>query len=91
MELVASTAPAAASLLSTGGDAPVKAAPVVTQTSAIGIINPPPDIRSIVVWQRRACTTPAYADAFMRGDLCCASQDKTAQFVARNGPEFEKR
>ena len=49
MALVPSSAPAAASLLSTGGDAPVKAAPVATQTSAIGIINPPPDIRSIVV------------------------------------------
>lgn len=38
---------------------------VVTQTKAIGIILPPPDIRAIV--------------------------DKTAQFVARNGLEFEKR
>jgi hypothetical protein len=45
--LVVSSAPAG--LLSTGGDAPVKAAPVATQTSAIGVINPPPDIRSIVV------------------------------------------
>eukprot|EP00227_Mantoniella_beaufortii_P014655 CAMPEP_0197580024 /NCGR_PEP_ID=MMETSP1326-20131121/3912_1 /TAXON_ID=1155430 /ORGANISM="Genus nov. species nov., Strain RCC2288" /LENGTH=321 /DNA_ID=CAMNT_0043143659 /DNA_START=188 /DNA_END=1149 /DNA_ORIENTATION=+ len=36
-----------------------------TQTHAVGIIVPPPDIRAIV--------------------------DKTAQFVARNGPEFEKR
>lgn len=36
-----------------------------TQTHAVGIIQPPPDIRAIV--------------------------DKTAQFVARNGPDFEKR
>ena len=35
-----------------------------TQTHAVGIIQPPPDIRAIV--------------------------DKTAQFVARNGPDFEK-
>ena len=34
-------------------------------TRAVGIIQPPPDIRAIV--------------------------DKTAQFVARNGPDFEKR
>lgn len=38
---------------------------VATQTKSIGMIHPPPDIRSIV--------------------------DKTAQFVAKNGPEFEKR
>ncbi|XP_024402802.1 probable splicing factor 3A subunit 1 isoform X2 [Physcomitrium patens] len=38
---------------------------VATQTKTIGMIHPPPDIRSIV--------------------------DKTAQFVAKNGPEFEKR
>eukprot|EP00249_Psilotum_nudum_P018493 c26835_g1_i1 orf=261-2729(-) len=38
---------------------------VATHTKTIGMIHPPPDIRSIV--------------------------DKTAQFVARNGPEFEKR
>lgn len=38
---------------------------LVTQTKAIGVILPPPDIRAIV--------------------------DKTAQFVARNGTEFEKR
>lgn len=45
---------------------PKPAAPTVaTQTKTIGMIHPPPDIRSIV--------------------------DKTAQFVARNGPEFEKR
>jgi hypothetical protein len=62
MALVPSSAPAAASLLSTGGDAPVKAAPVATQTSAIGIINPPPDIRSIVVRTRR--TTPAMPERF---------------------------
>lgn len=36
-----------------------------TQTHAVGVITPPPDIRAIV--------------------------DKTAQFVARNGPEFETR
>lgn len=52
------------------GDAsppPPPAAPVsvATHTKTIGMIHPPPDIRSIV--------------------------DKTAQFVARNGPEFEKR
>ncbi|KAG5245372.1 splicing factor [Salix suchowensis] len=40
-------------------------APVATHTRTIGIIHPPPDIRSIV--------------------------DKTSQFVAKNGPEFEKR
>ncbi|OIT06962.1 PREDICTED: probable splicing factor 3A subunit 1 [Nicotiana attenuata] len=40
-------------------------ASVATHTRTIGIIYPPPDIRSIV--------------------------DKTAQFVAKNGPEFEKR
>lgn len=38
---------------------------VATHTKTIGIIHPPPDIRSIV--------------------------DKTSQFVAKNGPEFEKR
>lgn len=43
----------------------VKPASVATQTRTIGMIHPPPDVRSIV--------------------------DKTAQFVARNGPEFEKR
>lgn len=42
-----------------------KPAPVASQTKSIGMIHPPPDIRSIV--------------------------DKTATFVARNGPEFEKR
>jgi len=36
-----------------------------TQTHAVGIIQPPPDVKAIV--------------------------DKTAQFVARNGPEFEQR
>ncbi|KAJ4973683.1 hypothetical protein NE237_006857 [Protea cynaroides] len=40
-------------------------APVATHTRTIGIIHPPPDIRTIV--------------------------DKTAQFVAKNGPDFEKR
>ena len=40
-------------------------ATVVTHTRTIGIIHPPPDIRTIV--------------------------DKTSQFVAKNGPEFEKR
>ena len=44
---------------------PKPPASVATQTNAIGIIHPPPDIRSIV--------------------------DKTAGFVARNGPEFEKK
>lgn len=43
----------------------VKVSVVATQTRSIGMIHPPPDIRSIV--------------------------DKTATFVARNGPEFEKR
>jgi splicing factor 3A subunit 1 len=38
---------------------------VATHTRTIGIIHPPPDIRTIV--------------------------DKTAQFVSKNGPEFEKR
>lgn len=38
---------------------------IATQTKAIGVILPPPDIRAIV--------------------------DKTANFVARNGKEFEKR
>ncbi|CAM6101094.1 unnamed protein product [Calypogeia fissa] len=42
-----------------------KPASVATHTRTIGMIHPPPDVRSIV--------------------------DKTAQFVARNGPEFEKR
>ncbi|KAG6543090.1 hypothetical protein Mapa_015586 [Marchantia paleacea] len=46
-------------------DASSKPASVATQTRTIGMIHPPPDVRSIV--------------------------DKTAQFVARNGPEFEKR
>ncbi|KAK9142149.1 hypothetical protein Syun_011549 [Stephania yunnanensis] len=45
--------------------APAAAASVATHTRTIGIIHPPPDIRTIV--------------------------DKTAQFVAKNGPEFEKR
>ncbi|KAK3036946.1 hypothetical protein RJ639_030911 [Escallonia herrerae] len=40
-------------------------ASIATHTRTIGIIHPPPDIRSIV--------------------------DKTATFVAKNGPEFEKR
>ncbi|XP_050373101.1 probable splicing factor 3A subunit 1 [Argentina anserina] len=40
-------------------------ASVATHTRTIGIIHPPPDIRSIV--------------------------DKTSQFVAKNGPDFEKR
>ncbi|XP_061355455.1 probable splicing factor 3A subunit 1 [Gastrolobium bilobum] len=40
-------------------------ASVATHTRTIGIIHPPPDIRTIV--------------------------DKTSQFVAKNGPEFEKR
>ncbi|PWA76466.1 Pre-mRNA splicing factor PRP21-like protein [Artemisia annua] len=40
-------------------------ASIATHTRAIGIIHPPPDIRTIV--------------------------DKTASFVAKNGPEFEKR
>ncbi|XP_043696463.1 probable splicing factor 3A subunit 1 [Telopea speciosissima] len=40
-------------------------APVATHTRTIGIIHPPPDIRTIV--------------------------DKTSQFVAKNGPDFEKR
>lgn len=49
------------------GEAKPKAPQVVvpTQTKSIGIIHPPPDIRSIV--------------------------DKTATFVARNGPDFEKK
>lgn len=38
---------------------------VASHTRTIGIIHPPPDIRTIV--------------------------DKTSQFVAKNGPEFEKR
>lgn len=42
-----------------------KPSSVATHTKTIGIIHPPPDIRSIV--------------------------DKTSQFVAKNGPEFEKR
>lgn len=46
----------------TGNSAP---ATVATHTKTIGIIYPPPDIKTIV--------------------------DKTAQFVAKNGPEFEKR
>ncbi|KAK9102406.1 hypothetical protein Sjap_019660 [Stephania japonica] len=46
------------------GSAPAPAS-VATHTRTIGIIHPPPDIRTIV--------------------------DKTAQFVAKNGPEFEKR
>ncbi|KAI3728671.1 hypothetical protein L6452_17312 [Arctium lappa] len=40
-------------------------ASIATHTRTIGIIHPPPDIRTIV--------------------------DKTASFVAKNGPEFEKR
>ncbi|KAK1321817.1 putative splicing factor 3A subunit 1 [Acorus calamus] len=40
-------------------------ASVATHTRTIGIIHPPPDIRTII--------------------------DKTAQFVAKNGPEFERR
>ncbi|RZC75006.1 hypothetical protein C5167_050487 [Papaver somniferum] len=40
-------------------------ASVATHTRTIGIIHPPPDIRTIV--------------------------DKTAHFVAKNGPDFEKR
>ncbi|KAL5546085.1 hypothetical protein UlMin_005772 [Ulmus minor] len=38
---------------------------IASHTRTIGIIHPPPDVRSIV--------------------------DKTSQFVAKNGPEFEKR
>lgn len=44
---------------------PAPPAPVATHTKQIGIIHPPPDIKSIV--------------------------DKTAQFVAKNGPDFERR
>ncbi|KAL1296024.1 hypothetical protein HN51_056807 [Arachis hypogaea] len=44
---------------------PPPPATVATHTRTIGIIHPPPDIRTIV--------------------------DKTSQFVAKNGPEFEKR
>ncbi|KAL4590801.1 hypothetical protein LXL04_003744 [Taraxacum kok-saghyz] len=40
-------------------------ASIATHTRTVGIIHPPPDIRTIV--------------------------DKTASFVAKNGPEFEKR
>ena len=42
-----------------------KPAHVTTHTRTIGIIHPPPDIRTII--------------------------DKTANFVSKNGPEFEKR
>ncbi|XP_078445649.1 putative splicing factor 3A subunit 1 [Wolffia australiana] len=42
-----------------------KPAPVTTHTRTIGIIHPPPDIRTII--------------------------DKTANFVSKNGPEFERR
>ncbi|KAI3870852.1 hypothetical protein MKX03_013743 [Papaver bracteatum] len=45
--------------------APPPAASVATHTRTIGIIHPPPDIRTIV--------------------------DKTAHFVAKNGPDFEKK
>ncbi|MCL7031088.1 hypothetical protein MKW94_012099 [Papaver nudicaule] len=52
-----------------GGSAPEPPAPppasVATHTRTIGIIHPPPDIRTIV--------------------------DKTALFVAKNGPDFVKR
>ncbi|KAJ0427901.1 putative Ubiquitin-like domain, splicing factor 3A subunit 1, Ubiquitin-like domain superfamily [Helianthus annuus] len=51
-----------------GDDDPNKSNPpasIATHTRTIGIIHPPPDIRTIV--------------------------DKTASFVAKNGPEFEKR
>lgn len=44
---------------------PTPAKSVASHTKTIGIIYPPPDIRSIV--------------------------DKTAQFVAKNGPDFERR
>ncbi|KAI3922866.1 hypothetical protein MKW98_006997 [Papaver atlanticum] len=44
---------------------PPPPASVATHTRTIGIIHPPPDIRTIV--------------------------DKTAHFVAKNGPDFEKR
>lgn len=46
-------------------DQNMPATSIATHTRTIGIIHPPPDIRTIV--------------------------DKTASFVAKNGPEFEKR
>ncbi len=48
-QLVVSQAPAGGLRLVSGD----KAAPVTTQTAAIGVITPPPDIRSIVVRTRR--------------------------------------
>lgn len=51
-------------LVASNEAAPVSTS-VATHTRTIGIIHPPPDIRTIV--------------------------DKTSQFVAKNGPEFEKR
>ena len=86
LALVPSSAPAAASLLSTGGDAPVKAAPVATQTSAIGIINPPPDIRSIVVRTPGRLRRLNVAEAYSRGDvLRAAGQDRTVCRAQRPG------
>ena len=101
-ELVAG-APSATTLLSGAPVGKPAAAPLATQTAAIGIITPPPEIRSIVVRRRRherrraprgEPSAPLHR-VLMRLRLVCVVasllQDKTAQFVARNGPEFEKR
>uniref|UniRef100_A0A1D1YVN5 Putative splicing factor 3A subunit 1 n=1 Tax=Anthurium amnicola TaxID=1678845 RepID=A0A1D1YVN5_9ARAE len=48
-----------------GAEQKVVAASVATHTRTIGMIHPPPDIRTII--------------------------DKTASFVSKNGPEFERR
>lgn len=67
LAIVPSTAAPSASAATKKNEPKAKPAPVLvpTQTKNIGIIHPPPDIRSIV--------------------------DKTATFVARNGPDFERK
>jgi hypothetical protein len=72
MALVAS-GKASTTLLSGAPGAHVKPAPLATQTAAIGIITPPPEIRSIVVRalaaREQRCVL---AHAFQPAVRCCA-------------------
>ena len=91
MEL-ATTVPAAGGGLQllSSGEPVAKPASLATQTAAVGVITPPPDIRSIVVSARQA--ESGASCAFLSSLLTrWWLQDKTAQFVARNGVEFERR
>ena len=74
--------------------APRYALQVPTQTRAIGIIQPPPEIRVIAVrsrilLQQRIPSSHMFLDGHSRHFHM--PQDKTAEFVGRNGPEFAKK